>query len=69
MFYLAMYCFRNHFSSCRAQKLEWRDASMYLTCCLSTKEEAKVKMLKWHGYSHSVADGLSLTCSINADNV
>lgn len=42
---------------------------MDLTCCLSTKEGAKVKMLKWHRYSHSVADGLSLTYSINANDV
>lgn len=69
MFYLSRCCFRNHFPSCRAQKQEWRDASIYLTCCLSTKEGAKVVVLKWHGYSHSVADGLSLTYGINADDV
>lgn len=32
MFYLSRCCFRNHFPSCRAQKQEWRDASIYLTC-------------------------------------
>lgn len=38
-------------------------------CCLSTNEEAKMKMPKCHQYSHSVADGLSLTGSIYADDL
>lgn len=38
-------------------------------CCLSTNEEAKMKMPKRHQYPHSGGDGLSFTCSIYADDL